>query len=192
MSAIFSQADFELLAGPHVTRSWFLEMNLPTGWAYFHTGTGRITLDGKVWRGVADPIAGALVSISDIEEARQGAAPAVQIVMSGANKEFLQSIHANKNDIEGREANLHFAVSDPETGKIIMGLKRLFPGYLSSPEIVWEAMGTRTVAVKIESRWAGFNFQPLGKWSPSGQRRRYPGDKGLDFMGVDISEVLKQ
>lgn len=191
MSAIFSPTDFDLLSGHHVCSSWFLELNLPGGWHYLHSGTGRINLGGRLWRGVSDPIAGSLVSVSNISEPRKGVARAVQIVMSGADRQFLQSIHAARGTIEGREANLHFAVSDPETGKIIMGLHQLFPGYISSPEIVSEAIGLRTVAVKIESRWAGMRFDPLGMWSPAGQRKRYPGDLGMDFMGVNISELLR-
>jgi hypothetical protein len=28
-------------------------------------------------------------------------------------------------------------------------------------------------------------------WSPTGQRQRYPGDKGLDYISADIVEVYK-
>lgn len=183
--------DLEKLSGPHVARNWFLELDLPSGASYLHSGVGRYTIESKEWRGVSDPIGGRLVSLEGIEEARFGQATAITVTLSGANREFLKSVHDTARQLEGRPANLYFAVFDTETAELLLGLKRMFPGKMTAPEIAWGGVGIRTVSLTIESRWAGQNYPFLGKWTPAGQRKRYPGDppdKGLDFVGVETTE----
>ena len=69
--------------------------------------------------------------------------------------------------------------------------KKILPGYLSAPKFFWQGPGVRTVSFTIEGFFQAKNFVFGGKWSPAGQRGRYAGDKGLDFMGVDIREQRK-
>lgn len=182
-------ADLEKLSGPHVARNWFLDLDLPTGRSYLHSGAGRITMDGKEWRGISDPIGGRLVSLDGIEEARFGQATAITITLSGANRAFLKSVHDTALAIEGREAILYFSVFDTETAELLLGPQRMFPGKMTAPEIIWGGIGMRTVSITIESRWAGQNYPFLGMWSPAGQRKRFPFDKGLDRIGIETAEI---
>ncbi|MGH6861118.1 MAG: transcriptional regulator [Phyllobacterium sp.] len=189
--AIFSEADKEKLRRPHVARAWFLELDLPSGLARLHNGTGRVNIGGYEWRGVTDPIGGQLVAMDNVEEPRFGQAVAVNITLSGANRAFFKSVHTTSKQIEGRRADLYFAVFDAETGEVIIGLKKLFPGKLTSPSLKWSGVGSRDVSITIESIWSSQNFPFGGKWNGADQRRRYPGDKGLDFVGVKVSENWK-
>lgn len=187
--AIFTEADLDWLARPHIARAWFLELDLPTGMSYLHSGTGNVTTGGHTWRGVTDPVGGTIITIADVEEPRFGQAVAVNITLSGANKEFFKSVHTNAHDIEGRSANLYWAAFDGETQKIWgAGLKRLFPGKITSPALQWQGIGVRTVSITLESIWSSQNYAVGGLWQGADQRRRYPGDKGLDFVGVKVSE----
>lgn len=187
--AVFSPAELDWLARPHVARAWFLEMDLPSGVVNLHNGTGRIEINGKTWRGVTDPIGGQLVSLQGIEEPRFGQAVAVNVTLSGANREFFKSVHATARQIEGRRADLFFVVFDGETGQVWpRGLVRLFPGKLTAPSLQWQGIGIRTVSVTIESIWSSQNYSFGGKWNDADQQRRYPGDKGLQFVGVKVSE----
>lgn len=187
--AIFSEADLDWLARPHIARAWFLEMDLPTGIARLHSGTGRVTIDDQEWRGVTDPIGGQIVSLANVEEPRFGQAVAVTVTLSGANKDFFKSVHTNARDIEGRRGDLYWAAFDGETQQIWpAGLKRLFPGKITAPSLQWQGVGVRTVSVTLESIWSSQNYAVGGKWQGADQRRRYPGDKGLDFVGVKVSE----
>ncbi|WP_353641315.1 transcriptional regulator [Mesorhizobium sp. WSM2239] len=186
--AIFSEADLDRLAGPHVARAWFLEMDLPAGLTRLHSGTGRKTVGGFEWRGVTDPIGGQLVSLSGIEEPRFGQAVAVSVTLSGANADFFKSVHTDARAIEGKRADLYWATFDGETGEVLIGLKKLFPGKITSPSLQWQGIGLRTVSITIESIWSSQNYAVGGKWNGADQRRRYPGDKGLDFVGVKVSE----
>lgn len=188
---LFSPADLDRLAAPHVARAWFLWADLPSGEAWLHNGMGNITVAGQKWRGVADPLSGRLATLSAIEEPRFGAAAAVEIGLVAANAEFLASVHATRAAIEGRDAQLSFAVFDQETGDFLTGLKLMVRGRLTSPRIKWSGIGSRLVTITLESIWSSQNFPFGGKWNGADQRRRYPGDKGLDFVGVEVTETLK-
>jgi hypothetical protein len=185
---IFNDADLDKLSRPHVARAWFLEMDLPAGVSRLHNGTGRVVLDGFEWRGVTDPIGSQLVDIDAVEEPRFGQASAVKVTLSGANRAFFASVHANARDIEGRDALLYWAAFDAETQEVIIGPKLLFPGKLSSPTLRWAGLGLRTVSVTIESIWSSQNYSFGGRWTDADQRRRYPGDKGLQYVGISVAE----
>ena len=47
------------------------------------------------------------------------------------------------------------------------------------------------MTVTLESIFSSQNYAFGGKWNGADQRRRYPGDKGLDFVGVKVTETLK-
>lgn len=191
MSENFSQAERKLLSGPHVQRAWLLEANLPMGLYRLHSGGGRQTIDGKEWRGVTDPLSGRIVSINGIEEARFGSAPAIQLTLTGANAEFLRSVDAAGESIEGSLSTIYFAMFDAETETIIGKPIEVFSGIASSPSIAWQNIGVRTFSMNIESRWAGQNYSFARGWSAAEQRKRYPTDKGFDFVGVETAESFE-
>lgn len=181
--------DIRQLEAPHIARAWFLELDLPDGPVRMHSGTGRVDIGGHTWTGVTDPIGRQLVGIDAVEEPRFGQAVAVNIVMSGVNREFFREVHRLAREMEGRKANIYFAVFDAETERPWEpGLIRMFPGRISSPALRWEGIGVRTIAVTIESLWSSQNYQFGGKWTDGDQRRRYPGDKGLQYVGVKVYE----
>jgi hypothetical protein len=50
----------------------------------------------------------------------------------------------------------------------------------------------RFIQLKIASVFEGLNFPAVDSaWSPSGQRARYPGDKGMDYINAKIIEFYK-
>lgn len=192
MANLFSSEDRAFLRRPHISRVWFAEIDLPSGVARLHSGSGRVFVGGHEWRGVTDPGGSQLVSIGAVEEPRFGQAAKVDVVLSGVNVAFLRSIKDMARSIEGRSANIYWCAFDQETAESWGGgMKKLFPGKLSSPVMRWVGIGTRTVSFAIEGPWHSQNFPFGGKWNPADQRRRYPGDKGLDFVGVKVQEIIK-
>ncbi len=188
MANLFSSADRAILKRPHVARAFFLEIDLPSnGLTRFHNGVGTVTVDGKEWKGVTDPLGRQMVGIGQIDETRFGQASAVEIVLSGVDSAFMKSVRDDAAAIEGRRADMYFSVFDAETYETLM-FRKILPGFLSSPKLFWQGIGIRTISFTIEGFFQAKNFVFGGKWSPAGQRKRYSGDKGLDFMGVDIKE----
>lgn len=192
MANMFSESDLAFLRRPHIARAWFADLDLPDGRWRLHNGGGRKMVGGFEWFGVSDPMGRQLVSISAVEDPRFGQAAKVDIVIAGVNIDFLRSIKDQGRQIEGRLADIYWCAFDQETEEVwASGLKKLFPGYLSAPKIRWSGLGARTVSITIESLWHSQNYPFGGKWSPADQRARYPGDKGLDLVGVKVQEVIR-
>lgn len=185
--ALFSTSDLEWLRAPHVAREWFGYFDLPSGEAWLYGGAGRITVDGQEYRGVSDPIGGQLVSVSAVEDPRFGQAAKIDIILASVNVAFFRSVKTDARSLEGRTAILRFGVFDPETGEMRL-FKSMFPGKMSAPSLHRQGVGTRYVGLTIEGFWEAQNYPFGGKWTPADQRRRYAGDKGLDFVGVTVSE----
>lgn len=191
MTTIFSASDIAILRAPHVSRVWFAEIDLPSGIAYLHAGVGRVTIGGHEWTGVTDPVGGQLVALQQIEEPRFPQAPSVQITIAGVNLAFFKSVRTDFHSIEGRTCNLYWTMFDPETAQYASSLKRLFPGYLSAPTMTWQGVGTRVITIGVESFWQAKGFPFGGHWNNADQQRRYPGDKGLEYMGISVNENWK-
>lgn len=185
--ALFSSDAMAKLGGPHVSRCWFGEFDLPSGLARLHTGVGRIMLNGVEWRGITDPLAGVMVGVGAVEDPRFGSASAVTIMLSGVNAEFWKSVKRDAREIEGRSAKLFWASFDPETGEAVL-FKRMFPGKMSSPALMRQGAGTRLMTLTVEGFWEAQNYPFGGRWNYSDQMRRFPGDKGGQYIGQKVSE----
>lgn len=184
---LFDSDDLDALGAPHVARAWFAELDLPSGFQRVHNGVGRVNVGGQEWRGVSDPMSGVLVSVDSVEDPRFGQAGAINIVLSGVNVAFWKSVKADARDLEGRDANIYWGAFDPETGENIM-FKKLLPGKMSAPSLHRMGIGTRYVGLTIEGFWEAQNYPFGGRWNGADQHRRYSGDKGLDLVGVEVSE----
>lgn len=188
---IYSEADFARLSGPHVARLWLAEIDLPSGVKRLHNGVGNMTLGGHEWRGVTDPVGGQLVNVGAVEDPRFGQAASVEIVIGGISSAFWREMKQTAREIEGRRCDLFWAAFDPETGEIDITLKKLFPGRVSAPALHRQGIGVRTVSLTIESMWSAQNYPFGGRWNSADQMRRYPGDRGGQFIGVKVQETFK-
>lgn len=189
----FSEDDLDKLSGPHVQRVWCAHFKIPDAERRLHTGMGRLTLGGHVWEGVSDPFGGQLCALSGMEEPRFGQAIAVDVVLSGANREFFKSMWDMRDTIEGARVDLYFAQMDAETGEVLIPLKKVLPGKMTAIRLSMQGAAIRAIGFKIVSRWEGIGFSSTNTmWSPTGQRQRYPGDAGLDLIGSKVVEVYKR
>jgi hypothetical protein len=189
MTAIISADDRAKLSRPDVRRCWFGRFDFPDGVKYWHDGVGSIAIGGNTYIGVSDPLSGRMVGVGDIDEPAFGQAASIALVLSGVSKAFVQSVFTTARAIEGRSATVYWAAFDGETQEILTALVPLFPlGKMSAPALHWEGIGRRWASLTIEDRWSSLNFAPGGKWNPVGQHQRFAGDKGLDFVGVSVSE----
>lgn len=188
--SLFTVSESEYLSGPHVARSWFAEVELPSGLRRLHNGVGRITVGGKEWHGITNPGGMHLVNLEEIEEPRFGQAASVVITLGGISKDAWKEIKGMAREIEGRRCDLYFATFNPEYLEVEVPLKKLFPGKVSSPSLHRQGIGIRYATFTIESLWQSQNYPFGGHWSSTGQQMRYPGDKGGQFIGVAVSEIF--
>lgn len=189
---IFSAADLDALSGPHVSQAWFADVQFPEGRRRLHTGMTPVTIGGYEWEGVSDPFGGQMVSLTGMEEPAFGQAVAVDIMFSGANRDFFKACFDTRLTIEGTPCDLYYATFDGETGDVLIGLKKLFPGKLTAPRFSITGTSIRAVSYRVVSPGEGLNFPETNtNWSTAGQRARYPGDKGLDEISNDIIEEFR-
>lgn len=190
--ALFSTDDFTDLKAPHVRVVRLVHVVFPSGERRFHLGSGPLVMGGETWEGVSDPFGGQLVGLTGMEEPRFGRAVAIDAVFSGANKVFLKSVWDDRYEIEGVSADIYFATVDTFTGDVLIDMKKLMRGKLSAPRLSFVGSSIRAMAIKIVSVWEGLNYAVTGSmWNPAGQRARYAGDKGMDFVNSDIVEIFK-
>lgn len=182
---------FEALTAPNVSIGRFLELTLPSGVQRYHNGYGTATVEGEEWTGVSDPFAGQVVSISDIQDPRFGKAPNVEISLAVSSLDFFRSVKEMASEIEGSRAQLYIAAFNAETEKTITGLIRVFDGFLSAPTFTRQGIGTRSITLNVESFWHSQNYPFGGKWNDAAQQRRFPGDLGFEFSGVQVTETWR-
>ncbi|WP_174804341.1 transcriptional regulator [Martelella limonii] len=196
MSTEFTEAEKQFLGSSmSIFRAWFAEITMPDDSIWrVHTASGRKVIDGVTWEGVGNPDKHQLISVGDVVDSRFGETAKMEIILSGFTSEFLASIKEQAANIEGQSATIYWACFDPETETIWpSGLKLLFRGKLSAPSRHWgnaDGQRFRIVNINIESEFSAINFEWGGLWNYSGQLERYPGDQGLQFVGVDVQEVI--
>ena len=188
---IISPTQQALLKAPHIGRCFFAKLYFPDGIKYLHNGFGDVTypLDGEdqVWRGMSSADGGVLVGISEIEDPRFGTAPNINLVLAGVDLAYMKSIKDIARDIEGRRADVYFAVIDPETADLVIGLTPLFPlGRMSAPRLKRSAT-MNVINLSIESFFSSQNFPFGGMWNDANQQKQYAGDKGLSLIGTEVN-----
>src|SRR5690606_17169053 len=134
-----------------------------------------------------DPVGGQLVSISAVEDPRFGQAAKVDIILGGVDAPLFRTVKEDARNLERRTAILRFGAFDPETGEIKL-FKKMLPGRMSAPTLHRQGVGIRYVGLTIESFWEAQNYPFGGRWTYADQLRRYPGDKGLMYVGTKVNE----
>lgn len=192
MPALFTPADRANISALNVVDAQFVRLDLPSGELRLHSGAGDLTFDGEEWRGISDPVTGLIGIAQVVREPQIGQASAASLVLSGAGLDFMKSMRNTAREIEGRRCDIYYGVVDGETLQQIGSLMPiLVGGYMSAPSLLAEGISVRTVAVTIESIYSSKNFALGATWNGPGQRRRFAGDYGLDFIGVKIEEQIK-
>ena len=184
---LFTAEDRVWLKAPHVSRLWTGVITTPDGVTYLHNGVGRIEIAGQMYHGVSHPL-GQLVNISSVEDERFGQATKIDIVIAGVSAAAFKEWKQYARQIEGLSANISFGVFDPETLNVRM-FKSMRAGKLSAAKLFRRGVTQRFIGIAIEGAWQAMNYPFGGKWSPGDFRQRNGGAKGMDFLGVKVSEV---
>ena len=141
----------------------------------FFSGTGEITWDSKTFYG-----AGNLLSVSEIEETQQTEASGVAFNLNGINSSIISI--ALQEEYQGREANLWLACVD-DTRALVGEPVLIFSGFMDIMEII-ESGENCSITLTVENKLAILKTKKTGRYTPEDQKRRYPGDLGLDYQPV--------
>jgi hypothetical protein len=158
-------------------------------------GLGQLDVDGVVYQGAAS-----LLNISTVEETTEIAARGMTFQMSGIPSSMLSL--AISEPYQGRVARAYFGVMSvpqrllTESDAIITtesllpidissGDKRelveIFSGYMDVMSIS-DGEETAVITVTAESRLIALERPVVSRFTPEDQKRKYPNDKGFDFV----------
>lgn len=178
----------------HVLAPIFLcEFFFDSGTVRFWNGIGAITIDGVEYTG-----SGNLLSVSQVVETQDLQANGLQFILTGLPSGLVSL--ALSEEYSGRECRLHFACmytspvfvgeftdeftdefTSEATGTLVGDKYTIFSGFMDVMEIQ-DSGETATITLSAENRLIELKKPKVSRYTPEEQKRRYPGDKGLDFI----------
>lgn len=151
------------------------------------------TNDGRRWSGL-----GGWGGMSGIEQAVNGEAPEAAFTLSGVNADVLRLSRAEfEPECKGRIVRVliqFFGVDDPDDPGNQRPLDLPYPlwaGRILTPTFTIDAEnGERAVTMSAESLFSLRSRPKYGMYTDRDQQRRFPGDKGFEFVGAIVNKVL--
>ncbi|RJE87954.1 hypothetical protein [Paracoccus onubensis] len=152
------------------------------------SGYGDLPVGGFTWQGLGD-----LVSISPIDTSYSISVKKVTFELA-ATSEMLSLALAAKSRVRDRAVTISlqlFAMEDVavgqddiQRGQPIGSPFSLFNGTMQ--KMPWSASGPdeRTIRLECVGLFFRRNAAPLGRWTDTDQKARYPGDRGLERLPI--------
>ncbi len=178
---------------PEIAPIFLAEFLFDTAPIRFWNGYGTITINGNEYTG-----SGNLLSVSQVVETQDLQANGMQFTLSGMPTSLI-SLALSEN-YSGRSCNLYFACvyTDQQwdgvftdeftdefttdlSGALVGDPYLIFSGLMDTMEIA-DSGETATITLSAENRMVDLKKSKVSRYTPEEQKRRYPGDKGLDFI----------
>lgn len=186
---IFPEAVAALLGGRTVRCSFLILFDFDSGPWRVWTGAGRIETAGETWLGV-----GSLVSISALEQATNGEAPAANFSLSGVPGELLTLVR-DEFDAEALDRivtvylQLHNKYDDCAL-ELYDQPFAIWGGRMQTPRFELTGLARRVVGVAIESLFSLRSRPAFSQYTDSDQQARFPGDRGFEFVPTLVNKVV--
>jgi hypothetical protein len=161
-------------------------------------GYGTLTTnDGAQWSGL-----GEFGEMSGIEQAVNGEAPEATFTLSGLDADVMRLARDEfESEVRGRMARVYlqfFGVEDAEDPDNQRPLDNPYPvwaGRLLKPTFSLapadgDSPGTRSVSISAESLFSLRSRPKASLYTDADQQRRFPGDKGFEFVASLVNKVL--
>lgn len=155
--------------------------------AYFHTGVGALSWDGKSWLGV-----GHLGSISAVSSGVNIDAAETVITLSGADpdkrSELLNAL------ARGKRVNFYHGFFDDDSGSWALEPELELAGFISSCELIdeiGEDGPSLSVSVGVMDAAAYLRRYGVSNRSDSSHQELFPGDKFFEFR-TDVRYLAKK
>lgn len=192
---LFPETIAHSLAGGRVTFSWLVKFDFTSETIRLWTnGYGLLkTADGAKWEGT-----GRLGAVSGIEQAINGEAPQATFTLSGIDAEIMRLARDEfVAEVKGRLVYVliqFFGVDDPEDPDNQRPLDSPFSlwcGRCLTPTFTLDSVtGERSVSIAAESIFTLRSRPNYALYTDADQRRRFPGDRGFEFVGSLVNKVV--
>lgn len=164
-------------------------------------GDGDLVRDSITWQGLGpniNPTDGSspLISIDGIEQSLNGQATNLTILMSGIDNRVVNAASADvaAGKVEGRDFKIWmgwFRRDVPVQRLEPLGsLIPLGKWTFQKPTFICDGPTTRQIEIEAETLWVQRSRGAYGLWTDRDQQRRFPGDRGLDFVPTLVNKSI--
>jgi hypothetical protein len=163
----------DVLNGDAMSPAILVKMDFDAAPVFLWTGTGDLAWDGDTYTGAGD-----LLGFEFPEENNSGAVSGLTFTLSGAESTWVSV--ALSQTYKGRKAEMFLAEVTHAPNAVVGAPVRLFKGVMDtmfSDDDGAEA----TISVTVER----YSIDPTASgflWDNEEQQRRFPGDKGLEYV----------
>lgn len=181
------------LAGAKVQAAPLVRFDFTSETMRLWAGNGVLkTNDGALWSGI-----GSLGSMSGIEQAVNGEAPQATFTLSGIDATIMRLARDEfEEEVFGRLVYVliqFFGVDDPGDPDNQRPLDNPYPiwsGRCLTPTFTLSQAGERSVDISAESLFSLRSRPQYAMYTDADQQRRFPGDKGFEFVGGLVNKVV--
>lgn len=175
----FDTAQRDLSKGLSVFYGELFEVWFTSGTAYYWDGFGDLNAHSHTWRG-----AGALVTRSEIPFGIDDEAGDLTLTLSGVDATVVSMVRASEAEIYHRPILIWGQFFGEDLQIPVSGGDRwlIYRGTMDVPTYGISSFDTRTIAIPCESEWSDRNTAKNSLFSDADQKRRYPGDRGLEYV----------
>ena len=170
----FSAVAAAAAAQQNIGLAFLAEFDFPGEFMRLHTANGIIQAGGHEWTGL-----GEFVSFGTVLGAAGDAAAEFPITLSGASKEMIALANRDHASIRNRRVSLYMWFFNPATWKEIEP-PVMIATYQMKRMIVAGNAYQQSITLICEGMLTSRSKPPAGLLTSADQKRRSPGDKGLD------------
>lgn len=190
---LFPETIAAALAGAKVECVELVRFAFTTEPVFLWTGNGLLrTSDGQVWQGI-----GQLASMEGIEQAVNGEAPEASFTLSGIDAQIMRLARDEfEAEVKGSIITIFlqfFGVEDeddPDNQRVLDRPYPIWSGRCLKPSFTLDEGGGRAVTITAESLFTLRSRPQYAMFTDSDQRRRFPGDRGFEFVGSLVSKTV--
>lgn len=143
---------------------------------YYWDGFGNLSAYGQTWIGAANVVTRSEIPFGIDDDAGQ-----VTLTMSGVDSAIVARVRASETEIYGRGITIWGQFFD-EALQISDTRFLLFQGTMDVPTYQANSTSERTITIPCEGEWADRNGAASTFFSDLDQQRRYPGDRGCEYV----------
>ena len=182
----FSDAEIiSLLSMTSVRSAWLIHLDFLNAPMRIWEGTGLLTTkDGKEWAGL-----GELGTVTGLEAAIGTAAPVANFTLSGVDKSLMAQAVDTATQVTGRDATVYGQFFDDDF-KPFGGVFAIWSGIMDQMTYSADGPTDRTINLSVEGLWTRRGRPAFGLYTDRDQRRRYPGDRGLEQVSALINKTV--
>lgn len=172
----FSAPQLALASGRSVFYGELYRVGFTSGIKYYWDGFGDLEEDGDTYIGAANLVARSEIPIGVDDENGQ-----LMLTLSGVDPDIVAAVRAVEAEIYNRPITIWGQFFN-EALQLSGDKFFLFGGTMDVPTYSGEGTASRTISIPCEGEWGDRLGAALSSFSDADQQRRFPGDKGLEYV----------